>query len=450
MPILRSLCSLLLLPPLLLLHACGGSESDAPAGPAPTIEAFTVTPSTTNAGRTVQLSWTVTGATSLLILPGSIDVSGQTGTSFVVPAGTTRVALQASNGGTTATASIALRAYDWTGTAATLDATIGSGRGQVSGYSFGLFDRTGPLFAKAGGDIPADQLVLLASATKLPSVLAILTLVDNGDINLDTPVAEYLARDPSFDWPADKAAITMRMLLAHTSGLPGLDDVAQPACITDETGISLRDCAQNIARVDLADRPGAAFNYGGIDFQVAGYIATLISNQNWQDFFQTRLAAPLGLSRFTYGDPATVINPRIAGGGASIASEYGEFLRLLLNDGLYNGTRVLSSGMVAATLSDQTAGLPTRYSPFPLLRRSDYPGYGLGVFLSAPRKHPGSNGPEWSDPGVFGSIPWLDVALGYGAVLLLQSDIVNGTVTGLDIWDDLRPGIITQLTLPAT
>jgi len=450
MPILRSLCSLLLVPPLLLLHACGTSEGDGAIGPAPTIESFTVAPSTTNAGRTVQLSWSVTGATRLLVLPGSIDVSGQTGTSFVVPAGTTRLALQASNSSGTTTVPANLRAYDWTGTAATLNATIGSGSGKVSGYSFGLFDRAGPLFAQAGGDIPADQLVLLASATKLPSVMAILTMVDRGEIALDTPVGEYLALDPTFDWPTDKSLITMRMLLAHTSGLPGLDDLAQPACITDETGISLRDCAQNIARVDLASTPGAAFNYGGIDFQIAGYIATLVSGQNWQDFFQARLATPLGLSQFTYGDPASVINPRIAGGAAAIASEYSEFLRLLLNDGLYNGTRVLSSGMVSTILSDQTVGLRTIYTPFPLGRRIDYPGYGLGVFLSAPRKHPGSDGPEWSDPGLFGTMPWIDAALGYGAILLLQADIADGTETGLDIWDDLRPGIITQLTLPAT
>lgn len=449
MPISRSLCSLLLLPPLLLLNACGSSKSDAQDGPAPVIVAFTAAPTVTNAGRAVQLNWTVTGNARLLILPGSIDVSGQTGTRFVVPAGTTRVALQASNSSGTTTVAANLRAYDWTQTAATLNATIGSGSGQVAGYSFGLFDRVGPLFAQAGGNIPADQLVLLASASKLPSVMAILTLVDSGEITLDTPVAEYLARDPSFEWPADKAAITMRMLLAHTSGLPGLDDPAQPACINDETGISLRDCAQNVARVDLADRPGAAFNYGGIDFQVAAYIATLISGQNWQDFFQARLATPLGLSRFTYGDPATVINPRVAGGGASIASEYGLILRLLLNDGLHNGARVLSSAMVAEILHDQTAGLRTVYTPFPFGRRIDYPGYGLGVFLTAPRKHLGSSGPEWSDPGVFGSIPWIDLSLGYGAVLL-QADIISGTETGLDIWDDLRPGIITQLTTPAS
>lgn len=450
MPIFRSLCSPLLLPLLLLLDACGTSNPNALIGPAPTITAFTATPTTTNAGRSVQLNWTVTGTGSLLILPGSIDVSGRTSTSFVVPAGTTQVALQASNSAGTATQAIGLRAYDWTGTAATLDATIGSSSGQVAGYSFGLFDRIGPLFARAGGNIPAEKLVLLASATKLPSVMAILSLVDSGEIALDTPVAEYLARDPAFDWPADKAAITMRMLLAHTSGLPGLDDPAQPACINDETGISLRDCAQNIAHVDLADRPGTAFNYGGIDFQVAAYIATLISGQNWQDFFQARLAMPLSLTRFTYGNPATVINPRVAGGGASIASEYGELLRLLLNDGLHNGARVLSSAMVAEILRDQTAGLRTVYTPFPFGRRIDYPGYGLGMFLSAPRKHPGSNGPEWSDPGAFGSIPWIDLALGYGAVLLLQEDILTGTNTGLDIWDNLRPGIITQLTTPAS
>lgn len=437
----------LLLALSLLLQGCSSKEAATVPPPAPVISSFTISPATTNAGRTVTLNWVASDASRLLIQPGAIDVTGRTSYELAAPGSDTAYALEASNSTASATATANLDVYDWSATSAALTATIGSRSGQVSGYSFELIDRTGSLFAQAGGDIPADQTVLLASATKLPSVIAILTLVDSGDITLDTPVAEYLARDPAFDWPADKAAITMRMLLAHTSGLPGLDDLAQPACINDETGISLRDCAQDIARVALADRPGAAFNYGGIDFQVAAYIATLITGRNWQDFFQQRLATPLGLTRFTYGDPATVINPRAAGGGASVASEYGEILRLLLNDGVRNGTRVLSSAMVTAILSDQTARLPTRYTPFPLGRRLDYPGYGLGVFLSASRLHPGSIGPEWSDPGLFGSIPWIDIGLGYGAVLLLQADIASGTVTGLDIWDTLRPGIIAQLTL---
>lgn len=337
------------------------------------------------------------------------------------------------------------RSYDWSALAATLDGSVGSDNGQVGGYSFKLIDREGSLYARAGGNIAADDLVILASATKLPSVMAILTLVDSGDLALDTPVADYLALDPGFVWPSDKAAITLRMLLAHTSGLPGLDDSAQPACINDETGISLKDCAQNIANTPLRDAPGAVFNYGGIDFQIAAYIATLISGQNWQDFFQAHLGAPLGLSRFTYGNSATVSNPRAAGGGFSTAAEYSAFLSLLLNDGLRGNTRVLSSAMVSEILSDQVAGLPTRYTPFPLLRALSYPGYGLGVFVSAPRLHPGSDGPEWSDPGLFGSMPWIDLSLGYGGVLLIIS---SDTVTGLDIWNDLRPEIIRQLSAP--
>ncbi len=455
MPIARSLYRLLLLPPFLLLHACGSSRPDAPNGPAPTITAFTVTPAITNAGRSVELSWSVTGASSLMVLQGAagapIDVSGRTSYSYVAPAGTTELALQASNGAGSMTVPANLRTYDWSATAATLDATIGSGSGQVNGYSFALIDGAGALFSRAGGNIAADRLVALASATKLPTVIAILTLVDRGEIALDTPVASYLAaHDPDFVWPADKTAITMRMLLAHTSGLPGLDDLSQPACINDETGTTLRACAQDIANTTLRDTPGAAFNYGGIDFQVAAYIATLISGQSWQDFFQSRVATPLGLSRFTFGDPATVSNPRAAGGGFALASEYSEFLRLLLNDGLHDGTRVLSSAMVVEILRDQTVGLPTRYTPFPFGRRIDYPGYGLGMFLSAPRLHPGSEGPEWSDPGVFGTMPWIDLSLKYGAVLLLERDPADGTVTGIDIWDDLRPDIISQLTRSAS
>lgn len=425
------------------LSGCSRPQSDPPAVARPVIASFTVTPSTTNAGRPVQLNWTVTGASRLLLMPGAIDVSGRNSYSLIAPPGSTDLALQASNSAGTVTALADLRSYDWSALAGDLDETLSSG--QVDGYSFELIDRIGSLFARAGGDIAPDRLVALASATKLPSAMAIMTLVDHGELGLDVPIGDYLALDPGFVWPSDKSSITLRMLLAHTSGLPGLDDPNQPDCIDDESGVSLRDCAQAIANVALVDAPGTVFSYGGIDFQIAAYAATLVSGRNWQTFFQSALGNPLGLSRFTFGNADTVTNPRVAGGAFSTAAEYREFLRLLLDDGLRDGNRVLSTATVETILTDQIAGLPVRFTPFPLLRRSDYPGYGLGVFLSAARLHPGSAGPEWSDPGLFGSVPWIDRSLGYGAVLLIESN----PGTGLDIWDALRPDIIRQLGAPA-
>ena len=76
------------------------------------------------------------------------------------------------------------------------------------------------------------------------------------------------------------------------------------------------------------------------------------------------------------------------------------------------------------------------------LPSSQYPGYGMGAFISAPSLYAGSPGPEYSDPGLFGSFPWYDRGLKYGAVLL----IVDTASTGVDVANGLRPLVIDTLT----
>lgn len=436
-PLIRC-CFGLLLPVLLLLLAACGTGASSNAG-APVIAAFAASPDRVEAGREVTLSWRVSGADRLLLLPGNIDVTGRREITMSVTDNGS-FALVASNLRGSRTAVTTVQLHDWRA----LDDTLDSARavGTISGASFVLVDRIGTLHEHSVGNIALAQKVPLASASKLPTVMAILTLVDNGELDLDRPVADYLARDRDFVWPPDKAAITTRMLLAHTAGLVGLGDT-QPDCLLLERLTTLRDCAQVIARTALVATPGSAFNYGGADMQLAAYIASLLSGHNWHAFFASRISGPLGIRlQFDYGDAGQTANPRVAGGASASAPAYARLLRVLLDDGLFDGQRVLSSAMVNEILRDQTRGLPVLFEPFPDGREADYPAYGLGVFLSAARLHRGSPGPEYSDPGLFGATPWIDRGLGYGGVLLIE----NTTDVGLDLWDALRPSIIRQLT----
>lgn len=59
----------------------------------------------------------------------------------------------------------------------------------------------------------------------------------------------------------------------------------------------------------------------------------------------------------------------------------------------------------------------------------------------SPALHPGSRGPELSDQGAFGCTPWIDFDLGYAATLLIK----DRTQTGTEIWDAVRPIIISRL-----
>ena len=335
--------------------------------------------------------------------------------------------------------------YNWSQLGSTLDGYVSSASpppsGSVAGYSFVLYNQSGTLYSRAGGNQTASSAVTLASASKLPSVAAIMTLVDSGKLNLDTPVATYLATSGVI-WPADKIKITMRMLLSHTSGLPGLGDSTNPTCINQPTSTTLQQCVQAIANTSLVSQPGTEFNYGGADYQVAGYVATVLSQQNWQTFFANAIATPLGLASFSYGPASIVTNPRIAGGAVSDAADYAAILQMLQNSGVFGGKQVLSAGSVTVMETNQIQGLPVAFTPFPLGQAQNYPGYGLGLWISSPALYSGSPGPEFSDPGLYGTSPWIDNGLGYGAVILINQDVP----TGLAMWNAARPLIIQQLT----
>lgn len=341
-----------------------------------------------------------------------------------------------------------------------LDARVASS--SISGYSFVLLDGAGLLYSRAGGRMDGQPLTLertvpLASASKALAAAAIMTLVDAGRLDLDVPVHNYLP--PAVNWPSDplsnpKARITTRMLLAHTSGLPGLNDT--PACVEQPNyNGGLAACVALIAsgQVPLAAAPGSAFIYGGADYQVAGLVAVTRSGAaSWPAFFNTALAAPLGASSQLFY--AAVPNPRIAGGASASAPAYATFLHMLLRGG--NG--VLSNASVVALASNQlqppatNAGLNTysgsnHFTPYPASVASAYPQYGLGFFIEAPARHAGSPGPELSSQGLLGATPWIDFGLGYAAVLLVQEENSGTTVlaASLEIWNELRNFIIGRL-----
>ena len=426
----------------LLLAACGNGTVNSPS-----ISGFKASAAAVNSGAAVTLSWTVSNATRVVLQPGAVDVTSRN-TFAVNPTATTTYTLTASSSVSNVQASASVRVYDWSKVDSALDGFVSTANsppsGSVGGYSFLLFNSSGTLLTRAGGDHSLSTVEMLASASKLPSSSAILTLVDQGKLNLDTPVATYLhnAGDP-ITWPADKAAITTRMLLAHTSGLPGLGDT-QPNCLNQPAASTLQQCAQDIANATLVSQPGAEFNYGGADYQVAGYLATLLSGaSSWQAFFSTAIAAPLGgITSYSYGDPALVTNPRIAGGAASNVTDYAAILRMVQGGGKFNGKQVLSANAISALQTNEIDGLPNTFNPFPQSAATSYPGYGLGLFISAPALYQPSPGPEYSDPGLFGATPWFDNGLNYGAVILIDQD----TTTGLNMWNAVRPLIIQQLT----
>lgn len=260
------------------------------------------------------------------------------------------------------------------------------------------------IYEKAYGDYTLDTAVPIASASKLLSASVIMTLVDEGRLSLDTPISKYL---PNFSGKAK--TITLRQLMSHTSGLPGLHP-----CL-GERSITLAECVDQISQVELLSDPGTQFSYGDVSFQVVGRMAEVASGKSWKTLFEEKIKHPVNMISTTYGETE---NPRLAGGAVSTLQDYANLLQMHLNHGIFNGQRVLSATSVEQMQRDQTSGAEIAFTPLPDSRR-----YGLGEWRDVVDSQ--GKAIQLSCQGVFGFSPWIDVQRNLVGVFLVKNRLRN-------------------------
>lgn len=271
------------------------------------------------------------------------------------------------------------------------------------------------------GSMDATTVLPIASASKWLAVATILTLVDEGKLDLDLPVARYVKefeRD-------DKRHITLRQCLANTSGLPPrLDDRMR--------GFDMAKFAAEAADAGVREQPGMSFRYGGVGFQVAAVAAERVTGTSWHALFASRLAAPLGLQHTSFGEllpvggqPGTAALPWVAGGAVSSLADYTRFLRMLAGKGSLDGKRVLSEASVQQMFRDEVEpNVEVHAVGFTAGKLR----YGLGTWIEALP----SGGVRVMDPGAFGFTPWLDLDLGVGGVFAVRDRAAR-------VLENLRP-----------
>ncbi len=310
-----------------------------------------------------------------------------------------------------------------------LDSTLDDiGATGLTNYVMAVRLRGGQVYARSGGNLNLDSPVWIASASKALSCAAILTLVDEGRLDLDGPIASYLA--PVVEWPADKGAITVRMLLNHTSGLcPHPNEWEPEKCC-------LRDFVCEIARSTPFAAPGEAYFYCGVGYHVAALIAEQISGLEWCDFVANRISQPLGVT--TLGFFRTP-NPIVAAGAVSNAHDYLKFTSLFLDEGCVGDRRILSPGSVAAMTSQNQVGHARDFWHTAMHQR--WRGYSFGWWHVDPTMHPETPGPELSAIGIFGTLPWMDLEKRYAAVVITA----DGAPASLAAWPRLRRGVLETI-----
>ena len=144
----------------------------------------------------------------------------------------------------------------------------------------------------------------LASVTKVAATtLAVMLLVDRGDIELSAPVSTYL---PDFTG-GGREEVTVRHLLSHTAGLRPWVPTYYHASEADEAYAYVRD-------LPLVGEPGSERRYSDLGFMLLGRIVEARSGQLLDRFVEDALYRPLGLTRTGFRRRAEVESP--AGGVA--------------------------------------------------------------------------------------------------------------------------------------
>lgn len=257
------------------------------------------------------------------------------------------------------------------------------------------------------GALQGDSPFAIGTASKWLAVATILTLVDEGKLDLDAPVANYVKE---FD-RADKRTITLRQCLANTGGLPSkLNGRAR--------GWNMDTFAAAVAETGVREQPDMSFRHGEVGLQVAAVAACRVTGASWHQLFENRVVAPLSLSGTSFGaqqpqgaDAGTAELPWVASGAVSTLDDYTKFLRMLSNRGSFQGKQVVAAGSVAAMLRDQAPELVTIVADG--FRANDVR-YGLGTWVETLA----DGATRAVEPNSYGFTPWLDLDLGVAGLFV--------------------------------
>jgi len=324
--------------------------------------------------------------------------------------------------------------------------------------------------------LECDDIFRIYSMTKPVTSVAVMMLVEEGELELDQPLADVL---PAFAdvrvWDGGERrppsrAITLRDLLRHTSGLTyGIFSdtpvdrmyVEELDALSTHTGRDLAETVDVVATLPLLAEPGTLWHYS-MSTDVLGRVVEVTSGMSLADFFRTRIFEPLGmddtafhvdaddLERFTAvysrvdgrlvpaepveDGPFTRPPSWYSGGGGltSTPSDYLRFSQMLLNEGALGGVRILQPQTVRLMTSNH---LDEDLMPIQIGGFVPQDGFGLGFAVEME----GPNEGTYSWGGAASTWFWIDPAeelIAFAWTQLMPLSDVRPDVALREILDD--------------
>lgn len=150
----------------------------------------------------------------------------------------------------------------------------------------------------SGAAVTADTRMPIASVSKSFVALAVMQLVEAGQVELDAPVRRYLPEFRLADPRSDR--ITVRQLLTQTSGM---SDTAF-ADLREPQAHNLTEAIERLRDAKMADEPGTDYHYHNPNFQVAARIVEVVGGMPFADYLRDRVFGPIGMADSSTVDTA--------------------------------------------------------------------------------------------------------------------------------------------------
>lgn len=153
-------------------------------------------------------------------------------------------------------------------------------------------------YAATGADgeprrpVDSDTLFRIASVSKLATSIAVMQLVERGELDLDVDISAYTDVKIPRRYPGD---ITLRHLLAHTAGFE--EHAGNPEKEPDLDSYIHRDPPAQVFA------PGTTPAYSNYGMSLAGYIVERVSGEVFEDYVREHVLEPAGMDSSTFEQP---------------------------------------------------------------------------------------------------------------------------------------------------
>ena len=204
---------------------------------------------------------------------------------------------------------------------------------------------------------PDGTLFRTGSVSKLFTWTAVMQLVEQGKIDLNRDVNDYL----DFKIPTKFGKpITVKDLMTHT---PGFEETAEDLFLAKASDLKPMD---EYLKAHLPERvypPGVTPAYSNYGATVAGYIVQRVSGESFDDYVEQHIFAPLGMAHSSFRQPLSetlkpmmsdgysvasqpakpfeIVQPWPAGSASMTAADISRFMIAHLQDGRYEGSQIL-------------------------------------------------------------------------------------------------------------